>query len=110
MWYLSLCEVEHTDEAKDFIQVFIITIAVFGHLGLLKKSGRTSKYSVEVRSLYTLITSMNVVVILGFFKQILPDWNDCTAYIFILDLLLSTQDQKYTYVHKHMLTAPLTSD
>ncbi len=45
--YLSLCKVEHSDEAKHFIRVIIIT--VFWHFSLLERSDGTSEYILELK-------------------------------------------------------------
>lgn len=51
--YLSLCEVEHSDEAEHFIWVIIVT--VFWHLGLLEHSEGMSEYTLELTLLKSYI-------------------------------------------------------
>lgn len=46
--YLPLCKVEHSDEAKHFIRVVVIT--VFWHLSLLKHSEGMSEYMLRAET------------------------------------------------------------
>lgn len=46
--YLPLCEIEHSDEAKHFIGVVVIT--VFWHLSLLKHSEGMSEYMLRAET------------------------------------------------------------